>query len=148
MTKPTLTLLSAIVIIGLTAYWFTGQQVQSTSQDVKLITKQETSSYRNPMNPVTTSPTPATDSVKGEQFNVSEQLATPNQPLLNSDENLHNSTSIMLDALKVNKTTTELELRKEPAKATDTTFSVGHPESENTMRITPHTNNSTMDVKK
>lgn len=150
MNKPTLALLCAIVLVGLTAYWFIEQRVQSTSPDdvstTKQTNEQKASSYRNPMNPVTTSSIPATDSLKIESIDVSEELVKPNQPLIDSESKLLEPTSKMLEALKMDETREEIALKSE--RKANATFSIGIPETDNTMRLTPSRNNSTMDVKK
>ena len=70
MNKPTLfslTLVSGLVLGGLTAYWFVKQQIQPMSQEVAVTEKIEQQAkplfYRNPMNPDITSPMPAKDNM-------------------------------------------------------------------------------------
>lgn len=70
MNKPTLfslTLVSGLVLGGLTAYWFVKQQIQPMSQDEVVAEQIEEQAkplfYRNPMNPDITSPMPAKDNM-------------------------------------------------------------------------------------
>lgn len=115
MNKSTLSLVSAIALIGLTLYWFVSQKIQSLPQNAAPIINGQTneptdSSYRNLMNPASTSPTLTTSgTIKAGGVDVGEEA----------------------DKAKINAT-----------------FSISNPETENTMRITPSKNNSTMDVKK
>lgn len=67
LTLLSLTLISGLVLGGVTAYWFVKQQLQPMSEDVVISEQIEEQAkplfYRNPMNPDITSPMPAKDNM-------------------------------------------------------------------------------------
>jgi len=79
-----------------------------------------------------------------EGVNVGDEVVTSSQFLIDSESKLRESTAKMIEALKMDKTKTNLA----PEKRTDATFSIGMPEDQNNMRVAPTKNNSTMDVRK
>ncbi len=75
---------------------------------------------------------------------VGDEVVTSSQFLIDSESKLRESTAKMLERLNIDKTQSESKSENK----SDRGFSIGMPEDQNSMRIAPSSNKSTMDVKK